>query len=257
MDAVLKPICAKDAPCKCCGALSCLYGVVDFHKNCDVPGRQALDCSGVPVYYYRCPECKFIFTTVLDHFTIEDFQREVYNDAYVLVDPDYVDVRPRGNATFLVNLLSARRPERILDYGGGRGVLEQRMHASGFSCVDTYDPFVAERSARPDQRYDCIVSFEVIEHATDPKRVLADMNDFLVDPGVILFSTLLQPANIDQQGLQWWYVLPRNGHVSLFSRTSLQKLAQPLGFKLVSFNDNLHVFYRAVPDFAKHFIRDA
>jgi 2-polyprenyl-6-hydroxyphenyl methylase/3-demethylubiquinone-9 3-methyltransferase len=254
MSTVLHPVCAKEAACKCCGARASLYGVVDFHKNCAVPGRQALPCSGVPIYYHRCPQCQFIFTTAFDHYKIEDFKRDVYNDDYVLIDPDYVHARPRANAAFLASTFAAKRPERILDYGGGHGLLEQLLRAAGFSSVDTYDPFVPAHSARPPHRYDCIVSFEVVEHATDPRRVFIDMNDLLVDPGVILFSTLLQPANIDQQGLGWWYVLPRNGHVSLFSRASLQKLVQPFGLRLVSFNDNFHALFRAVPEFAQHLI---
>ena len=73
---------------------------------------------------------------------------------------------------------------------------------------------------------------------------MADMNSLLAENGLILFSTLLQPADIDQQGLNWWYAGPRNGHVSLFSRASLGRLVDPFGLKLGSFNDNLHVLYR-------------
>jgi Methyltransferase domain len=85
--------------------------------------------------------------------------------------------------------------------------------------------------------------------------VFAALTDFVATPGLILFSTLLQPADIDHQGLNWWYAGPRNGHVSLYSRDSLERLVQPFGFKLGSFNDGMHVLFREVPDFAKHFIR--
>jgi 2-polyprenyl-6-hydroxyphenyl methylase/3-demethylubiquinone-9 3-methyltransferase len=81
------------------------------------------------------------------------------------------------------------------------------------------------------------------------------MNDFLTDTGLILFSTLLQPIEIEQQGLNWWYAGPRNGHVSLYSRASLEQLVHPLGFRLGSFNEGLHVLIREIPDFARHFIR--
>src|SRR5260370_4121273 len=93
--------------CKCCGAMAPLYGVVDFHKNCEVYRRKVLDVSGVPIYYYRCPACQFIFTTAFDHFTKEDFLRYIYNEEYLLVDPDYQEVRPRGNSVALSSLFSA------------------------------------------------------------------------------------------------------------------------------------------------------
>ncbi len=251
----LRAVCAKRTPCKCCGALALPCGVVDFHKNCEMIRRNVLDISGVPIYYHRCSACQFIFTTAFDHFTKDDFARYIYNEQYLDVDPDYQEARPRGNADLVCNLFSTVRPRRILDYGGGNGVLAELLRAQGFSQVDTFDPFVPRYSARPTERYDCIVSFEVVEHSTDPARVFEDMNDFLADPGLILFSTLLQPADIDQQGLNWWYAGPRNGHVSLFTRTGLAMLVQPFGFKLGSFNDNLHVVFREIPDFAKHFIR--
>jgi len=255
MNSVLQAICAKETPCKCCGAVAFLYGVVDFHQTCKIIQGKILDTSGVPIYYYRCPKCRFLFTTAFDHFTTADFHRYIYNDDYLLFDPDYQEERPRANASFLSSLFSGVKPQRILDYGGGNGILAEALRAAGFSQADTYDPYVPRYSTRPSHRYDCVVSFEVVEHSTDPTRTFADMNDFLMDPGLILFSTLLQPANIEQQGLSWWYAGPRNGHVSLYSRASLEKVVQPFGFKLCSFNENLHVLFREIPDFAKHFIR--
>jgi 2-polyprenyl-6-hydroxyphenyl methylase/3-demethylubiquinone-9 3-methyltransferase len=219
--------------------------------------RHVLDLSGVPIYYYRCPQCRFIFTTAFDHFTKEDFRRHIYNDEYHQVDPDYRQVRPQANASFLRRLFAGSQPERILEYGGGNGQLANLLLASGFAQVDTYDPFVLEHSARPEQRYDCIVSFEVAEHSTDPVHTISDMNELVADPGLILFSTLLQPSDIDQQQLSWWYAGPRNGHVSLYSRASLEALARRHGFTLGSFNDGLHVFYRDIPEFAKSFIQTA
>jgi 2-polyprenyl-6-hydroxyphenyl methylase/3-demethylubiquinone-9 3-methyltransferase len=230
---------------------------VDFHKNCEEHRRKVLDPSGIPIYYYRCSECGFIFTTAFDHFTTEDFRRHIYNEDYPLVDPDYQEGRPRNNASFLRGLFAASRPRRVLDYGGGNGLLAELLRAAGFAQVDTYDPFVPRYSARPSDRYDCIVSFEVVEHSTDPVRTFAEMNDLLADPGLILFSTALQPADIDRQGLSWWYAAPRNGHVSLYSRASLAALARPHQFTLGSYKENSHVLFRDIPDFAKSLIRFA
>jgi SAM-dependent methyltransferase len=255
MNSGLHAICSLEAPCKCCGAVALLYGVVDFHKNCEIYRRRVLDLSGIPVYYHRCPVCQFIFTTAFDHFTSDDFQSYIYNKEYLQVDPDYPEARPRSNAAFLSSLFSVVRPRRILDYGGGNGTLAESLRAAGFAQVNTYDPFVPRHAERPAGRFDCVVSFEVVEHSTDPARSFADLNDSLMDPGLILFSTLLQPADIDQQGLNWWYAGPRNGHVSLYSRASLAKVVRRFGLKLGSFSESMHVLYREIPDFASHFIK--
>jgi SAM-dependent methyltransferase len=255
MSAGLQAVCTKHAICKCCGTVALPYGVVDFHKNCEIHRRKVLEISGVPIYYYRCPVCQFIFTTAFDHFTKDDFLRFIYNDEYVVVDPDYLVERPKANAAWLCAVFSKGKPRQILDYGGGNGALAESLRAAGFADPVTYDPFVGRHSARPRDRFDCVVSFEVLEHSTAPAATLADMNELLEDPGLIVFSTLVQPADMSEQGLNWWYAGPRNGHVSLYSRMSLAMLGQPFGLNLGSFNDSVHVFFRQVPDFARHFIK--
>jgi 2-polyprenyl-6-hydroxyphenyl methylase/3-demethylubiquinone-9 3-methyltransferase len=257
MTSGLQAICARYEQCKCCGAPAAPYGVVDFHKNCEIYRRRVLDVSGVPIYYHRCPSCQFIFTTAFDHFTKADFLEHIYNDEYLLVDPDYREARARGNADTLCRLFPVDRPRNILDYGGGNGVLAESLRAAGFPEVETYDPFVPRHSARPADRFDCVVCFEVVEHATDPLHVFAEMNDLLTDSGLIVFSTLLQPIDMEEKGLNWWYAGPRNGHVSLFSRTGLERLVRRFGFQFGSFDENLHVLFREIPDFARHFIRPA
>jgi len=53
-------------------------------------------------------------------------------------------------------------------------------------------------------------------------------------------------------GLAWPYVGPRNGHVTLHSRASLEALWGLFGLSVASFDDNLHLAYATVPAFAQH-----
>ena len=255
MSTAVQPALATKARCKCCGALAYLYGSVDFHKNCESRRREVLHPSGVPIRYHRCPSCHFVFTTDFDGFTHDDFRRHIYNDAYVLVDPDYREERPRANAGTLINLFPDARPERLLDYGGGEGTLADLLRAAGFPHVESYDPFVPRFAVKPRGRFDCITCFEVLEHTTNPAQVLLELSELLNDPGVVLFSTLLQPADMAFQGLKWWYASPRNGHVSLYTDKSLRTLAEPLGLTLASFNESIHVLLRGRPGFASRFLR--
>lgn len=249
----LQAVCPRELPCKCCGAAARIYGVVDFNKNCSMHRGVLLPMSGMPVYYHRCGACGFIFTAAFDAWAQEDFAAHIYNDDYRQVDPDYEVVRPRSTAQNISRLFEAMRPQRLLDYGGGSGAMAEALRAEGFPHVDTYDPFVPRHATRPTMKYDCITSFEVAEHSTDPKRTFADMVGLLDDPGLIVFSTLVQPADIQRQGLNWWYAGPRNGHVSLYAQESLQRLIQGLGYTFGSFNDNVHLMFRNLPAFANHF----
>jgi 2-polyprenyl-6-hydroxyphenyl methylase/3-demethylubiquinone-9 3-methyltransferase len=253
--APLTPLAPPATACKCCGAPARLYDVVDFHKNCAQGREPVLAASGVPVYYHRCGECGLVFTTRFDDFSIADFARHIYNGDYALVDPDYRDVRPGHNAGLVRHLFGARPQLRVLDYGGGNGRLAELLRQAGFADVRTFDPFVPEHAERPQGVFDLLLCFEVMEHTTDPRGTLRDMAALLAPRGLILCSTLLQPADFDSLGLGWWYAGPRNGHVSLYSERSLALLGRSLGLTLASFDSCLHILFRdELPAFARHLV---
>jgi hypothetical protein len=111
---------------------------------------------------------------------------------------------------------------RVLDYGGGSGVFARTLREGGFAHVDVYDPLVPEFARPPGGTYDLILCFEVIEHSTQPRQTLGHVASLLNDPGMVLLSTSLQPPNFEELGVNWWYVAPRNGHVSIFSENALE-----------------------------------
>ena len=254
MTAQFQPVGPATVPCKCCDSDAPLYGVVDFHRHCNVSAPDALALSGIPVYYHRCRVCGFLFTTAFDAFTDDDFSRRLYNDDYIRVDPDFADARPAGNAAAIQYLFGGTPGLRLIDYGGGNGRLAAHLRGAGFQSVATYDPFVPAHARRPQERFDCLVSFEVLEHSPHPRETLEEMDSLLAPNGMILFSTLVQGAEFEAQGMNWWYIGPRNGHVSLHSRRSLLHLVEPMGYGFASFNDNLHVLFRQMPDFARHLL---
>jgi len=244
---------ADPAPtaCKVCGTPSPLFGVVDFHKSCIEAQGKRLALSGYPVYYRRCPQCAFTFTTAFDTWSWDAFRAHIYNDEYIVVDPDFVELRPAGNAHLIANSFpGAKSSIRILDYGGGNGVLATRLCDAGYSAT-TYDPY-SGLNQMPAEKFDLVTCFEVLEHVPTPQATIAAMVSLLKQPGAILFSTLVQPKEFPAIELNWWYAGPRNGHVSLYSTHSLALLFKPHGMKVVSFNDNLHLAYARKPPFAAH-----
>ena len=95
----------------------------------------------------------------------------------------------------------------------------------------TYDPMVPEYSRRPDGRFDLVTCFETLEHLPDPQAGITQIVEFVADPGLILFTTLLLPADFDTQRLNRWYIGPCNGHVSIFSRQALTGVWSRFGYK--------------------------
>jgi hypothetical protein len=62
----------------------------------------------------------------------------------------------------------------------------------------------------------------------------------------------MQPADFASVGMGWWYIGPRNGHVTLFTRAAFAALWARFGLKVISFSDNLHmVFCGAVPEYVR------
>lgn len=238
----LLPVVDQISVCKCCGGNSKLFDVVDFNKT-GIP----YELSGMPVYYYRCQSCGFIYTNFFDNFTDYDFATRVYNDEYILVDPDYVEARPKRNAESINALLSKYKDYDILDYGGGNGKLMQFLMEDGFKSVETYDPFSTNYNIKPDKKYDCILCFEVVEHSPTPIETFVNIMSFLKDTGILVFSTVLQPEEVDKQKCNWWYAVPRNGHMSLYSTESLNSIAKKLNCHFETLHYDLHLMHRTVP----------
>jgi len=244
---------AATTSCKVCLTPSALLGTVDFNKNCEEPRGKRLPDAGVPVAYHRCLSCGFVFTTAFDGWSQAEFQRHIYNDGYLEVDPDYPDARPAANVELLAGLFAAGKARlRVLDYGGGNGRLADGLRVRGFAHAATFDPFTPRFATMPAGPFDIVTCFETIEHMPDPVGGIAAIASCLKGEGLIVFSTLVQPPDFDAHGVRWWYVAPRNGHVSIHSRQSLALCWKRAGFALASFNDNLHVACRRLPDFARH-----
>ena len=80
-------------------------------------------------------------------------------------------------------------------------------------------------------------------------QILARMKE----DGLLLFSTL--PSDQVLRGgslLKWWYLAPRNGHVSLFSTNSLIALFEKYDLKVASLMPGLFVAYRKLPGWCEN-----
>jgi 2-polyprenyl-6-hydroxyphenyl methylase/3-demethylubiquinone-9 3-methyltransferase len=232
------------APCKICGKASPVYGSVDFNKCCEEVRGLYLEKAGVQIAYRRCPSCQFLFSNCFDDWSPAEFSEHIYNDGYAAIDPDYLSFRPLSNARGVGQLLAPHKATlSLLDYGGGNGQFTAFLRARGFRAA-TYDPLVPAHAERPVARFDVITCFETLEHTPDPRGSAADLASFLSPGGAVIFSTLTQPEDFDQVGLGWWYVGPRNGHISIHSETSVRVMWASLGFAVVTWQQHVALALR-------------
>lgn len=245
-----------DVACPVCGQQAEILDVVDFNKSCVEAQGDYLQLSGKPIYYNRCVDCGFVFAPEMWGWSAEDFREHVYNDDYLIVDPDYAQTRPSRLADFVATLFPAARTEALhLDYGSGNGVLTTLLQAQDWRST-AYDPFVHGKD-RPAGRFGLITAFEVFEHVSSVDRLMADLEALADEAAVVLFSTLLSDDNIGRVGrLNWWYASPRNGHISLYTADSLQRLARRMGWGFASFSESTHCFCtQRIPAWAAEVIK--
>ena len=139
---------------------------------------------------------------------------------------------------------------RVLDYGGGNDAFCAALRADGFPVAVSYDPMVPAHARRPQGKFEVVTCFETLEHLPDPVGGIALLAECVAEPGLAHISTFAQPADFPTIGVNWWYVAPRNGHISIFSRKALALAFGRHGYKTVSLSDNLHFAFRTLPTFA-------
>ncbi len=235
----------KTTECKCCGDAAEPFGAVDFNRSAEDRrlGRRVLPVSDEIVAYERCRACGFVFTRHFDGLSDAALGERVYNAGYAAVDPDFAEHRPAHFAAFLTaSFAPFANGTSFLDYGGGEGRLAALMRARGFA-YDVYDPYFHAGTSAPSRRYDVVSAFEVIEHARSPIETARDALGRCAMPGgLLLFSTLAQPRDVTAD---WWYIAPRNGHVSIHTVRSLRAVAHRCDATLVSLGKDLHIMARA------------
>lgn len=230
------------AECKICGHPADVRYRVNRDRIVGEPLRDGTES----VDYYYCEFCGFLFSTHLDGYSDRALNSAVYNDDYwTQMDPDDRSAIP---LTFIQRFMVGRKM-RILDYGCGRGHGVSVLRTQGYDAFgyDIGADYLAQQCSNdwaelPD-RYDFIFSFEVIEHLTQPLVLLEDAERLLAKDGVLFLTTYLYDEAL---GREFWYLAPRNGHVSLFSRRTLKHLAARYSYNYVPLHrPNYHLFLRS------------
>ena len=217
-----------------------------MHMNCPIctsassPYCTVRVLNKYDVQYYRCGKCQFIYTE--PPYWLD----EAYSSAITRLDIGLVQRNELMAPLVQAVITKWYNPDaQFVDYGGGYGMLVRMMRDRGFDFYrqDIYcDNLYAESFDIADVspfRAELLTAFEVFEHLVDPA---AELEKMLALSDTILFSTTVQPT-ADVSPESWWYFLPEIGqHVSLYSRASLQALADRFGLNYCWNEQNIHLF---------------
>ena len=190
------------------------------------------------VQYYSCENCGFIQTK--SPYWLDD----AYSSAIARSDIGLIsrNVKLAGLCSALIPILNSGKMP-FLDYGGGNGMFVRMMRDKGFDFYwcDKYasNQFADGFDAVQDMKFSILTAFEIFEHLPQPLEAIANMFKY---SDTVIFSTRLLPYwNINPS--DWWYfTLDTGQHVSLYTRKSLEIIAEKFNAKLSSNGISLHLF---------------
>lgn len=191
------------------------------------------------VKYFKCSSCQFIQTE--EPFWLE----KAYESA--ITDLDIGLVGRNIHYSGLIKQIITKwfdSEAKFLDYGGGYGMFVRLMRDSGLDfyrydiyCENLFSKYFDYSDLPESQKFEALTAFEVFEHLSNPIEEIEKM--FLYSDSII-FSTELQP-NEEVTPESWWYFVPETGqHIALYSRKSLQYIADHFEANLSS-RGHLHL----------------
>lgn len=198
------------------------------------------------VKYFRCINCGFIQTEK------PYWLKEAYSSAIIDSDTGVISRNiALSRITSILLLLLSKKESKVLDYGGGYGILTRMLRDVGVDCywIDKYakNVFAKGFGHKRGTKYDVVTAFELLEHLENPVKEVKDILE-KYEPKVFIFSTMLHSGNPPQN---WWYFAPEGGqHISLYTKKSLELLAKHFRMNLSTNNRNIHLFYKyKIPTF--------
>lgn len=227
---------------------------------CEGTARIETRYSSVPLA--RCASCGFLFNP-----TVSSAQaHEIYDDTYFAEYPGGKDYEsdPRQRA-FEANLrvewlLKYSSGGRLLEVGAANGSFLEAAAAKGFDVFGVEPaPDIARHAAErtglqivpgfietvelPDEPFDVICAWEVLEHLTQPIEALRRLRAHAADDAVLL----LEIPNIAGDrakalGTDWFHLDPEN-HVGFFTTEQLGSALKQSGWSMTesyTMNDFLY-----------------
>lgn len=190
--------------------------------------------------YFQCQHCGLIQPQ-----NPESWLQEAYSSAIAATDIGLVS-RNISNIRRMEPILSrlCKTDAKILDVGGGYGMLCRGLRDRGFDCytTDVYCENLFARKFEPTQGFkaDALLAFEVFEHVADPLSFV-DEQFRKYSPELMIFSTLVYETDEPPPRDWWYYTWDTGQHISIYHPKSIQELARKLNLYTSSFGSGLHL----------------
>jgi 2-polyprenyl-3-methyl-5-hydroxy-6-metoxy-1,4-benzoquinol methylase len=220
----------------------------------------------------RCRQCGLVYVNPRHG---EDALHEIYTESYYDHDgitnglefygyDDYLRDEENIKITFAKRLKTIERyatKGRLLDVGCATGFFLDLARGQGWEVVGTEVSNFAARYARerfgldvrvgtlrdlslPDEAFDVVTTWDVIEHVLDPMAELQEMRRILRDDGILSIITPNAGSLVARLlGRRWEEFRRVREHVYFFSGSTLTQMLQKVGFEVLRAESADKVFY--------------
>ena len=138
---------------------------------------------------WRCPECRSIHAA--DEVDLAHYYRSYPFHSLAEQTVDWM-LRAMYRNQLSRLLAAGLKPEhKVLDFGCGGGAFVQFLQSHGYPDVHGFDEYSDKYGDKRvlEQRYDVVLTQDVLEHVADPWALLAQLNGLLKPGGVVLIGT--------------------------------------------------------------------
>jgi 2-polyprenyl-3-methyl-5-hydroxy-6-metoxy-1,4-benzoquinol methylase len=244
----------EDIPCNLCGARD---AALLFPSTLTSPSPETVNfrCTssayGVHPPIVRCNVCGLVYANPRWD---SSFVSESYS---VVQDPTYVEEREGRVLTFSRNLAPLEtliaensHTRRLLDVGCHIGVMIELAQARGWDACGLEPSVWASEQARarglnvltgtlgdsnvPDNHYDVVTMWDVIEHLTDPAAEIRNVHRVLKPGGIFAIHTIdIESLFARAMANRWPWLMEM--HLYYFSPRTLTKMLSHNGFQLIRY----------------------
>jgi 2-polyprenyl-3-methyl-5-hydroxy-6-metoxy-1,4-benzoquinol methylase len=255
---ILLPETLESVPCSLCGSWDAqeVYPAAE-RRNGHGTGSELYACTstafGMCGPIVKCRRCGLVYQNPIPS------AGEIIDAYDGVVDERYVEERSGRIETFGRDLAAVERHERggkLLDVGCHLGMFLEVARERGWDVTGVEPSAWSVEQARgagldvrhgtletvhfPDESFDVVTMWDVVEHLPDPAAELRRMHRVLRPDGLLALSTMNVDALFPRlAGRRWpWYM---QMHLVYFSRRTLHNMLTKAGYRVVDVTSHRRV----------------